>query len=376
MTTQATARRSEGPLAIKERELLNTRLADPKNWLGPLADPKFALQTHDDSTWTDPNCFFHAAIDGLNELGISDISMPQMRTNVKHWLETNAPDAAEMSAWHTSHRPRLERVGNMPYASMVVMKSAWIAHCQGYADKFTGDEWTCKALANLYNCNVNVHLRTHTVPYQPTIRRQNTHTLNLALYKVESEIESEQWSHYCSTRPIVPREVAVREERTSDCMRANPFALVNPIALPNFAGTPGRQQALATSVGVAGGCPARGGSAAVEVPSPAVATGAGPVDADPPPARGEDERRMGGGSLRTSTQTEGSVSIPGPLPGPRAGRESRYSRRTTGGSQPGNTTYISRRRQRTTGRSAATMPGHTGTPTGLTSRQTSYGPGS
>ena len=151
MTTRATARRSEGPLAIKERELLNTRLADPKNWLGPLADPKFALQTHDDSTWTDPNCFFHAAIDGLNELGISDISMPQMRTNVKHWLETNAPDAAEMAAWHTSHRPRLERVGNMPYASMVVMKSAWIAHCQGYADKFTGDEWTCKALANLYN---------------------------------------------------------------------------------------------------------------------------------------------------------------------------------------------------------------------------------
>ena len=309
MTTRATARRSEGPLAIKERELLNTRLADPKNWLGPLADPKFALQTHDDSTWTDPNCFFHAAIDGLNELGISDISMPQMRTNVKHWLETNAPDAAEMAAWHTSHRPRLERVGNMPYASMVVMKSAWIAHCQGYADKFTGDEWTCKALANLYNCNVNVHLRTHTIPYQPTIRTQNT--LNLALYKVESEIESEQWSHYCSTRPIVPREVAVREERTSDGMRANPFALVNPIALPNFAGTPGRQQALATSVGVAGGCPARGGSAAVEVPSPAVATGAGPVDADPPPARGEDERRMGGGSLRTSTQTEGSVSMPG-----------------------------------------------------------------
>jgi hypothetical protein len=33
----------------------------------------------------------------------------------------------------------------------------------------------------------------------------------------------------------------------------------------------------------------------VEVPSPAVATGAGPVDADPPPVMGEDERRMGGG---------------------------------------------------------------------------------
>ncbi len=166
MTTRATARRSEGPLAIKERELLNTRLADPKNWLGPSADPKFALQTHDDSTWTDPNCFFHAAIDGLNELGISDnISMMQMRTNVKHWLETNAPDAAEMSVWHTSHRPRLERVGSMPYASMVVMKSAWITHCQGYADKFIGDEWTCKALANLYS-------RTSTGPCHQRRRRR------------------------------------------------------------------------------------------------------------------------------------------------------------------------------------------------------------
>ena len=87
----------------------------------------------------------------------------------------------------------------------------------------------------------------------------------------------------------------VREERTSDGMRANPFALVNPIPLPNSAGTPGRQQALATSVSIEGGCPSRGGSAAVEVPSPAVATGAGPVEADPPPTMGEDERRMEGG---------------------------------------------------------------------------------
>jgi hypothetical protein len=100
--------------------------------------------------------------------------MPQMRTNVKHWLETNAPDAAEMSTWHTTHRPRLERVGNMSYVSMVDMKSAWIDHCQGYADKFTGDEWTGKALANLYNCNVNFHLSTHPVTYQPTIHQEKT----------------------------------------------------------------------------------------------------------------------------------------------------------------------------------------------------------
>jgi hypothetical protein len=136
--------------------------------------------------------------------------------------------------------------------------------------------------------------------FQPTIRTQNAHTLNLALYNVHSETESEQCSHYCSTRPLVPREVAVREERMSDSMRANPFALVNPIAPPNLAGAPGtRQQALATNVDIAGGCPSRGGSAAVEVPSPAVATGAGPADADPPPAMGEDAHTQDGGGYVT-----------------------------------------------------------------------------
>ena len=118
-------------------------------------------------------------------------------------------------------------------------------------------------LANLYNCNVNIHTSTSTIPIQPTINTHNAHTLNLALYKVESEIESETWSHYCATRPIVPREVAVREERTSDCMHANPFALVNPIAPPNLAGAQGaRQQALATNI--VGGGPSHGDSAVVE----------------------------------------------------------------------------------------------------------------
>ena len=112
------------------------------------------------------------------------------------------------------------------------------------------------------------------------MRTQNAHTLNLALYLVQSA--SEQWSHYCSSG-------------RKECLTARPFALVNPIAPPNLAGTPGRQQALATSVSIEGGCPSRGGSAAVEVPSPAVATGAGPVEADPPPTMGEDERRMEGG---------------------------------------------------------------------------------
>ena len=302
MTSRAFAGRSEGPLAIKERELLNTRLADPKNWLGPLADPKLALQTHDDIRWTHPDCLFYAAIHGLNELRIFDnISMSQMRTNVKKWLETNPLEPAKMVAWHSEKYPRNHRAGSIPIESMAKMKLDWIKHCQGYAVKYSGDEYACLAIANLYNCNVNIHTSTYTTP----INTHKEHTLNLALYKVESEIESEQWSHYCSTRPIGPREVAVREERTSDRMLA-PFALVNPIALPNFAGTPGRQQALATSVGTAGGCPSRGGSAAVEAPSPAVATGAGPVDADPPPAMGEDESRMGGGFV-TDVDTDGRL---------------------------------------------------------------------
>ena len=191
--------------------------------------------------------------------------MSQMRMNVKQWLETNPLDAAKMVAWHGDKYPRSHRAGSIPIESMATMKSDWIKHCQGYAVKYSGDDYACLALANLYNCNVNIHTSTSTIPMQPTINTHNAHTLNLALNKVESEIESEKWSHYCSTRPIVPREVAVREERTSDCMPASPFALVNPIVPPNLAGAKGdRQQALATNVDIAGGGPSPGDSAAVE----------------------------------------------------------------------------------------------------------------
>ena len=93
----------------------------------------------------------------------------------------------------------------------------------------------------------------------------------------------------------MPREVAVREERTSDCMPANPFALVNPIVPLNLAGAKGaRQQALATNVDIAGGGPSHGDSAAVEAPRPAMDTGAEPADADPPPATGDDAHTRGG----------------------------------------------------------------------------------
>ena len=252
MTTRATARRCEGPRVIKERELLHARLAAK------------SLRTHDDIRWTHPDCLFYAAIHGLNELGIFDnISMTQMRMNVKQWLETNPLDTAKMVAWHGEKYPRSHRACSIPIESMTTMKLDWIKHCQGYAVKYSGDDYACCALANLYNCNVNIHTSTSTIPIQPTINTHNAHTLNLALYKVESEIESETWSHYCATRPIVPREVAVREERTSDCMHANPFALVNPIAPPNLAGAQGaRQQALATNI--VGGGPSHGDSAVVE----------------------------------------------------------------------------------------------------------------
>ena len=53
--------------------------------------------------------------------------------------------------------------------------------------------------------------------------------------------------------------------------------------------------ALATNVDIAGGGPSHGDSAAVEAPRPAMDTGAGPTDADPPPAMGDDAHTRGGG---------------------------------------------------------------------------------
>jgi hypothetical protein len=71
--TSRSVGRRDGPAAPHERTLLSNRLA--KN---------YALQPHDNNDWTHPHCFFHAAIDGLNELGISDnITMMQLRMNVK-----------------------------------------------------------------------------------------------------------------------------------------------------------------------------------------------------------------------------------------------------------------------------------------------------
>ena len=116
---------------------------------------------------------------------------------------------------------------------MDCIKLRWIAHCQGYADTHTGDAWTLMAIANLYNCNVTVHTSTYSHTTQPTNSTHNAHTLILDLYIVDSKIESEQWSHYCSTHPLETRWLSGRKE----CLTAwsNPFALVNPIAAPNLA---------------------------------------------------------------------------------------------------------------------------------------------
>ena len=118
MTTRA-AKRSEGPATDKERALLSNRLAKDH-----------ALQTHDDSNWTHLNCFFFAAIHGLNELGIFDnIFLTQM-------LETKAPEV-QIQAWHAVAYPQPGRIGSFTPVSMECIKQCWIAHCQGLFDPST-----------------------------------------------------------------------------------------------------------------------------------------------------------------------------------------------------------------------------------------------
>ena len=173
MTTRA-AKRSEGPATDKERALLSNRLAKDH-----------ALQTHDDSNWTHLNCFFFAAIHGLNELGIFDnISLTQMRRNVMHWLETKAPEV-QIQAWHAVAYPQPGRIGSFTPVSMECIKQCWIAHCQGYADTHTGDGQTLVSIANLYNCNVTVHTSTYFHTVQPT---NSTHNARVLLFILGSSL--------------------------------------------------------------------------------------------------------------------------------------------------------------------------------------------
>jgi hypothetical protein len=53
-------------------------------------------------------------------------------------------------------------------------------------------------------------------------------SLNLVLFDVQSDIHSENWSHYCSTRPIEPIEGAGLEEPRAGSPSQAPAAASSP----------------------------------------------------------------------------------------------------------------------------------------------------
>ena len=106
-----------------------------------------------------------------------------------------------------------------------------------------------------------MHLGVEVTELSTNKQHHLSHTLNLALYNVDSKIESEAWSHYCSTRPLEPREVADRVERVPDRMIENPFALVNPIVAQNLTGISGAgQQGSTATTPAADGAQGRDGN--------------------------------------------------------------------------------------------------------------------
>jgi hypothetical protein len=78
-------------------------------------------------------------------------------------------------------------------------------------------------------------------------------TLNLVLFDVQSDILSENWSHFCSTRPIEPTERAGLDEPRGVCLESTGPALAHPTPAAGE-DAPARAQARATDDGLSNGC--------------------------------------------------------------------------------------------------------------------------
>jgi hypothetical protein len=115
----------------------------------------------------------------------------------------------------------------------------------------TGDDIVLFPIAHIYNCKVTVHKRDYSYPIaHPSTASK---TLNLVLFDVQSDILSENWSHFCSTRPIEPTERAGLDEPRGVCLESTGPALAHP---PPAAGedAPARAQGRATDAGLSNGC--------------------------------------------------------------------------------------------------------------------------
>ena len=110
------------------------------------------------------------------------------------------------------------------------VRKQWREHCQGYgASQGTvhqGDDLVLFAIAHIYNCKVTVHKRVNSfdIAHPSTASK----TLNLVLFDVQSDIRSENWSHFCSTRPIEPTERAGLDEPRGVGLESTRHGLAHP----------------------------------------------------------------------------------------------------------------------------------------------------
>jgi hypothetical protein len=233
--------RGEQPEALLEKRAVSDRLAR-------VTSP--ALQPYDSKDWTHPHCCFHAAIHGLTELRIfNNLSMLSLRTTVTEWLLLNLRLRASSKDGQFNVRQRLH-TGTFRAQRHSQIRKQWRDHCQGYGASqgtvHTGDDIVLFAIAHIYNCKVTVHKRdcSYHIAHPSTASK----TLNLVLFDVQSDILSENWSHFCSTRPIEPTERAGLDDPRGICLESTGPALAPP---PPAAGedAPVRARSRATDAG-------------------------------------------------------------------------------------------------------------------------------
>jgi hypothetical protein len=234
-------------LRLLEREAISDRLARTTP----------ALQPYDNKDWKDPHCCFHAAIDGLTELRIfNNISMLELRTKVSNWLITAPEPETEglIERWASQRQAASSHIGIFRTQRPSQTRKQWRDHCQSYgASQGTvrqGDDIVLFAIAHIYNCKVTVHKRvnSHNIAHPSTASK----TLNIVLFDVQSDILSENWSHFCSTRPIELTERARLDEPRGVGLESTGHGLAHPTPAAGE-DAPARAQGRATDAGLRNG---------------------------------------------------------------------------------------------------------------------------
>ena len=154
------------------------------------------------------HCFFHAAIDALQQAGIHRYHGPQdmqrCRRDIKKCLQDRYSDFDRLGlvdeclldtqfALGAGERQHDKRFKWNQYTN-----GYGLATIQGPIQPRKGDEYTCRALAEIAQCELQVHTRDRDAPriFRPLNPDASFATVHLAFYCAED------WSHYRSTRPL------------------------------------------------------------------------------------------------------------------------------------------------------------------------------